>query len=361
MVIVKRLTLNPVTKPPQLVSRILLASGILLLALGLAACQKSQVKQPAPSPGSTSTPTSLPGPPGGQEQTAGGWVKYDGNPVLGGSYGTCFDVCVLKEGDTYRMWLSWRPQRSIALVESADGLHWSGPPRVVLGPRQETGWEDDVNRPVVLKRNDGYHMWYTGQAKGRSAIGYAISPDGVNWNRVSDRPVLTAEVPWEKVAVMCPHVLWDKRARLFRMWYSGGEQNEPDAIGYASSPDGYRWTKHPANPIFKPEPGFEWEKHKVTACQVERMGDWYIMFYIGFRDEPHAQIGLARSKDGLTHWERHPANPIIRPGAGQWDHDACYKPYAVFDGKKWLLWYNGRHGALEQIGVARHDEPDLGF
>ena len=69
------------------------------------------------------------------------------------------------------------------------------------------------------------------------------------------------------------------------------------------------------------------------------------MFYIGFRDEAHAQIGLARSRDGITDWQRHPANPIIRPGEGQWDHDACYKPYAIFDGQKWLLWYNGRHGA----------------
>jgi hypothetical protein len=46
---------------------------------------------------------------------------------------------------------------------------------------------------------------------------------------------------------------------------------------------------------------------------------------------------------------------------GYWDHDACYKPSAVFDGAKWLLWYNGRHGHFEQIGVAFHDGEDLGF
>ena len=55
----------------------------------------------------------------------------------------------------------------------------------------------------------------------------------------------------------------------------------------------------------------------MTACQVIKQGDWYFMFYIGFRDMDHAQIGLARSKDGITGWERHPANPIIRPGRGQ--------------------------------------------
>ena len=99
----------------------------------------------------------------------------------------------------------------------------------------------------------------------------------------------------------------------------------------------------------------------MTACQVERQGDGYLMFYIGFRDVNHAQIGVARSKDGITGWQRHPANPIVRPGHDKWDHDACYKPYAIFDGRKWLLWYNGRHGGLEQIGVVMHEGEDLGF
>jgi predicted GH43/DUF377 family glycosyl hydrolase len=294
-------------------------------------------------------------------ETTAGWVKYEGNPIIGGQYGTCFDVSVLKDGGRYRMWLSWRPKQSLALVESKDGIHWSEPPQIVLGQRKETGWEDDINRPVVLKRQDGYHLFYTGQAKGHSAIGYATSADGIVWKRMSDRPVLSPEKPWEKVAVMCPHVLWDAQSRLFRMWYSGGEQNEPNAIGYATSAEGLHWTKHPANPVFTPDPKLDWEKHKVTACQVERVGDWYVMFYIGFRDEPHAQIGLARSSDGITDWQRHPVNPIIRPGENQWDHDACYKPYAIFDGSQWLLWYNGRHGGLEQIGVVFHPGEDLGF
>ena len=38
------------------------------------------------------------------------------------------------------------------------------------------------------------------------------------------------------------------------MWYSGGEQNEPNAIGYATSPDGLTWTKHGSNPVFVPDP-----------------------------------------------------------------------------------------------------------
>jgi len=293
-------------------------------------------------------------------ETAAGWVKYDRNPVLGGAYGTCFDVAVLREADTYRMFFSWRPKASVALVEGADGIRWSEP-RIVLPPRKETGWEDDINRPAILKRGDEYHMWYTGQAKKRSWIGYATSADGITWKRLSDKPVLSANKPWEKVAIMCPHVIWDEQTKLFHMWYSGGEQYEPDAIGYATSPDGLTWTKHEANPVFKSDPDVAWEKQKVTACQVVKQGDWHLMFYIGFRDVDHAQIGLARSKDGVRNWQRHPANPIVRPGPNKWDHDACYKPYAIFDGRKWLLWYNGRRGGDEQIGLVFHEGENLGF
>jgi len=293
-------------------------------------------------------------------ETAGGWEKCPGNPVLGGDLGTCFDIAVLKEGDTFRMWFSWRPKASIALTESKDGVHWSAPV-IVLPPNPAAEWEKEVNRPTVLKRSGVYHMWYTGQTGEKSRIGYATSADGRTWKRMSAQPVLAPVQPWEKGALMCPHVLWDEAQGLFRMWYSGGGQYEPDAIGYATSPDGLTWNRYAQNPIFSPDRTLDWEKDRVTACQVERFGDWHIMFYIGFRDIDHAQIGIAHSRDGVSHWERLPANPIIRPDANQWDADACYKPYAVFDNGRWMLWYNGRAGRLEQIGMAVHPGEDLGF
>jgi beta-1,2-mannobiose phosphorylase / 1,2-beta-oligomannan phosphorylase len=84
---------------------------------------------------------------------------------------------------------------------------------------------------------------------------------------------------------------------------------------------------------------------------------------IGFRDIDHAQIGLARSRDGISKWQRLPPNPIIRASKEQteWDFGACYKPSVIFDGKRWLQWYNGRRAGFEQIGLAIHEGEDLGF
>jgi predicted GH43/DUF377 family glycosyl hydrolase len=290
----------------------------------------------------------------------GGWHKYSGDPVLGGQYGTIFDICVLREQDRFRMWVSWRPKKSVALTESNDGIHWSAP-QIALPPTSETDWEDDINRPVVVHREDGYHMWYTGQANGKSRIGYAKSADGKIWARQSPKPVLESSLPWEGVALMCPHVIWDEGERKWKMWYSGGEQYEPNAIGYATSTDGLHWEKDANNPVITPAPGAAWEKERVTAAQIIFRKGWYYAFYIGFRDIDHAQIGLARSKDGITNWVRHPENPIVRPTPNGWDSDACYKPYAVLVNGRWMLWYNGRSKSFEQIGLVTHDGEDLGF
>jgi len=69
---------------------------------------------------------------------------------------------------------------------------------------------------------------------------------------------------------------------------------------------------------------------------------------------------MARSKDGITKWERYSGNPIIKPGS-DWDSSAVYKPFAVETADRWLLYYNGRRNNIEQIGIAIHDGKDLKF
>jgi len=296
--------------------------------------------------------------------TGAGWRKYGSNPVLGGMLGSCFDLCVLSEEGSYKMYFSWRPQKSVALAESRDGVSWSKPV-IVLPAREESGWENEVNRPVVVKRDELYHMWFTGQVEGdhpnaKSWIGYASSKDGRNWKR-RDMPVLVPNQSWELKDVMCPHVIWDDEHGLFKMWYSGGEQYEPDAIGYAVSADGIDWVKPTNGPVFRSDPLIPWERHKVTGCQIIKRAFDYLMFYVGFEDIDTARIGIARSADGISAWERFPANPIIGPGIEGWDEDACYKPWAIEEEGRWILWYNGRRGHLEQIGVAYHEGEDLGY
>jgi predicted GH43/DUF377 family glycosyl hydrolase len=292
------------------------------------------------------------------------WTKHLDNPVLGPGYclQAVFDCCVIPEGDRLlSMWLSWRDLRSIAYCESEDGANWTAP-RIVLEVNPQIEWEkDNVNRPHILQVGDTWYMWYTGQSRDTqtSQIGLATSRDGEHWERIESNPVLTPAGGWEKGSLMCPHVLYEDGK--FRMWYSGGEMYEPDAIGYAESADGIHWERHPDNPIIRPVD--DWERDRVTAaCIVPREND-YLAFYIGFAEGfEKSTISVARSADGIHDWERYPGNPIIRPGPpGSWEDCNVYKPYVVRYRDRWYLWYNGSRFSdrREQIGLATTPEIDF--
>ncbi|HEU5012670.1 MAG TPA: hypothetical protein VFT66_09015, partial [Roseiflexaceae bacterium] len=199
--------------------------------------------------------------------------------------------------------------------------------------------------------------------RGTSDIGYAVSADGIHWER-RDEPVLRPAAAWERSSLMCPTVLWDDAEGVYKLWYSGGGWFEPDAIGYATSPDGITWTRPLAEPVFQAEPANLWESARVAGPHVMRAGDWYYLFYIGYEDLFKARIGLARSRDGISAWERLSANPIISAGLpGAWDAESIYKPFVIYEAAhdRWTMWFNARCGTTERIGVAYHDGYDLGF
>ena len=295
---------------------------------------------------------------------AGTWREYEGNPVLGDAkLGTCFDVNVVTEGPApYTMYFSWRPKKAIALVRSADGFAWTHEPEICLEADPTSGWEDDLNRSCTVRKDGVWHMWYTGQANGGSKIGYATSKDGVRFTRVRREPVMVPERDYEKLSVMNPYVRWDAKRSVWRMWYAAGETYEPNVLCYAESKDGLNWTKWDRNPMFAHGEGIVWDRDRVGACEVHPLPDGrWAMFYIGYSDIDTARIGCAISPDGVTGWKRLAQNPIVAPDLGTWNGSACYKPSVVRDERnnRWLLWYNGRNGAPEYVGMAVHEGLDL--
>ena len=282
------------------------------------------------------------------------FIKHPDNPIYGGpETGTLFDVYVWPQPDgPLRMDFSWRTNDTAAVAFSEDGVHWT-PPRSTLHPDPASGWEDLINRNCVLKIGDTWRMWYTGQARGHSFIGLAESDDGLTFRRVGAEPVLFPERPWEGASVMNPCVLYEDG--VYRMWYSAGETYEPNVLAYAVSGDGVHWRKSPINPIFVNAPGNEYERERIGGCQIlphRELG--YLLFYIGYRDIHTACICCAYSENGVTRFHRCKGNPLITPTAGEWDADSCYKPSALYDAERdeWRIWYNGRAGGMEYIGMA---------
>ena len=284
--------------------------------------------------------------------------KSEKNPLYGSSeLGTMFDAYITRTDGRYRLDVSWRKEKALAVAFSEDGISFTEPQKT-LEFDESTGFEDDINRNCVLYIDGVYKMWYTGQAKGRSYICYAESKDGIKFERRFARPILSPEEDFEGESVMNPCVIYEDG--VYRMWYSAGETYEPNVICYAESEDGVSFKKASFNPILTCEKNNFYEQDRIGGCQVIRTEDMgYLIFYIGYSDIDTACICCARSEDGISGWERSPLNPLVYPTKGEWDGDACYKPTALFEDGKWRIWYNGRLGHDEYIGLAEHEGREL--
>ena len=302
------------------------------------------------------------------------FVKYKGNPIvpLGASgkwdhHDISFGS-VLFNDSKYKLWFSgsnepgqelWR----IGYATSNDGINWDKyDNNPVLGPGAPGDF--DSNRagfPCVQFNGDYYEMWYNGNlANFLLRIGYATSPDGINWTKYADNPVFDKGSPgaWDGHSVFEPCVL--RTDTLYHMWYIGEAGNDIWQTGYATSPDGVNWTRYPDNPVLKPGEAGEWDSYGalVGSGSVLYEGGQYYMWYAG-RSQPgpfyNIKIGLATSTDGI-HWTKHPDNPILELGtSGSWDANTVWGPVVRKEGHRYQMWYCGRKGpdpATDRFGYA---------
>lgn len=299
---------------------------------------------------------------------APGWSRHPDNPIMGDDYGETYDLSIVHLDDgRKRMYLSIRNNRSIGYTESDDGVHWT-PVQKILSPRPELVWEEDINRPMVILQDGKFYMWYTALHYVPSeenvfdvqgVIAYAVSEDGFHFERL-DEPVLHPDAMWENGHLQCPHVLYDEERKVYRMWFSGGGHWEADRIGYAESLDGIHWIKSELNPIFEPIRENYWERAHTEAAQVIPYKGWYYMFYLGMEDMYKGTINAARSKDGITGWERYPSNPLLYGGMpGAWDIEAIYKPWIEKVENGWWMYTNPRRAGVEMIGIYPYEHDEL--
>jgi hypothetical protein len=169
-------------------------------------------------------------------------------------------------------------------ASSADGIAWSQPSE----PQLEKAYA-----PSVVKTDDGYHVWYTDVTSFPWGIRHAQSRDGKSWS-VTATPVLTLSQPWEQRILVYPCVLAiDGR---YLMWYGSylSDDRQKTAIGFAVSEDGITWQKHPGNPVLRPRDDRPWESHYVTSQSVVRLPDGrFRMWYASRKAPPFVNLYFA--------------------------------------------------------------------
>ncbi|HPC82305.1 MAG TPA: hypothetical protein P5234_02380 [Thermoanaerobaculaceae bacterium] len=300
------------------------------------------------------------GPAAHAQQT---WIRDPGNPLI--TERGSFQPEVVVVGGTYHMYYTDRSviPEVIRHRTSADGLAW-GPSAIVLQSGTAGAWDDDgVVCSAVLVEGGVFKMWYTGRGTSGpvNQIGYATSSDGVAWTKYPGNPIMTVggAGAWDSARVREATVV--RLGSTYHMWYAGTQSHPVYRIGYATSPDGLTWTKHPANPVLSAGPAGAWDDDTVYAPQVVHHGGTFHMWYsAGDGTTPQNwQIGYATScdQDGVA-WVKDPANPVLGIGANpSWEcGDSVDFNFVFNDGGVWTMYYSGASsrcgGGDYQIGRA---------
>lgn len=289
-----------------------------------------------------------------------------------GSYGTWDDVKtwspdVLYYDGQYHMYYAGDDgnEYRIGHATSKDGILWTKDPNNPIIQGNSSKWYGThIYAPRVLKVGSEFHMYFYSWAR---AVGHATSPDGVNW-AIADNPVLTpgAYGAWDDRLVQVADVIHD--GSEFKMWYSAQNNGLEWSVGYATSPDGVNWTKHENNPVFLPGNDGSWDDNKSLfyANSVIYNGSHYYMWYSGNNGEEgvHNQIGRAYSTNGITWVRATTSAPEIAFGdSGTWNDDGCFYAAALLHEGKYRMWFNGARKnstGYESIGYTlwSDDKPD---
>ena len=284
------------------------------------------------------------------------WTKDAANPIFSGEEnGTwdhhVFQPCVIYNSDSsrYEMWYGGSygitHPYSIGYATSPDGINWQKDTihNPVLTPDAGTWDESSVELPIVIRENGQYKMWYTGWQNSNFRIGYATSPDGINWEKDTiNNPVLSpGSADWENSQVGYCSVI--PNSGQYVMYYSGGGSTA-GGIGQATSADGINWIRDTINnPLVVPGQTGEWDDFLVMGPRCFYNQGYYYMFYTAWHTNIDGirRIGLATSSDGIN-WQKDTAhNPVMAPSSGTWDGSLIEVGTVMLINDTVHMWYGG--------------------
>ena len=222
--------------------------------------------------------------------------------------------------------------------------HESNP---ILEPNPSSPWEAvNIFNPSVIHHRGLFHMWYRAQGvDGISRIGYAVSDDGVRWNRLRE-PVLVPQGPLEMLGVEDPRVT-EVEGKFF--------------MGYtAYGTDGH--SEHATTPMFASSENFVTWNRIAPLVRGEDNKDHFLLpaklggRYIAFHRRPPS-MWLAESDDLVSWPERH-MRVILSPRPDNWWDTKRVggngPPIATEHG--WLTLYHGYNDEhVYRIGVCLLD------
>jgi predicted GH43/DUF377 family glycosyl hydrolase len=198
---------------------------------------------------------------------------------------------VIKDGNEYKMYYGGYADEygewDIGLATSPDGINWIKHGYPVVYASYD---ESQIGPSDITKINDIFYLYYTVRQLPTFKISLATSPDGINFTKSSNNPILIVTENWEGTGVKNPSVIYDNGE--FRMIYSAFPET---GFGMAHSSDGINWTKETNNPFFRLEEVHNNWCHAIAYPFWRKFDNQYRIYYTGNTE------GYGESKIGLIY------------------------------------------------------------
>jgi hypothetical protein len=230
----------------------------------------------------------------------------------------------------------------------SDGLWTKHAGNPVLRRDQPGAESDYLCEPNLIYRNGRFHLWFAQMfpPDGRTALGYATSPDGFTWTKHPANPML--HLP--HCEVHRPSVMEHQGVcYCFAVDDEFGRKG-PSTMRRWESRDGLQWSDEQL--VMTADQ--EWEEGTLAnmAVVVDDAGLWQMLYTrIDRAGGQHHKgyFGAAHSADGVC-WTKHPGNPVI---TGFYGGDPCL----VKSGDRYYTWHSRAEGG--SLRIYCHSSEDM--
>ncbi|RLD26412.1 MAG: hypothetical protein DRI54_02920 [Bacteroidetes bacterium] len=308
------------------------------------------------------------------------WVKHENNPVMDNFDSDdwdryYFNPIVLVIENELSMWYLGTNDNSpnqIGYAYSTNGgITWISNDEPVIAAGNTGDWNRNKIPNTVLLDGDTLKMWYnafTGGSEANLSIGYAWRHiDSTDWI-LNEDPVLEkgSSGEWDFYGIWTCSVHFD--GEVYHMWYHGYEEDvitEPGHMGYATSPNGVDWDKHPDNPVMEIGADGSFYDTYIIPGPVRFSGGQFEMWFTGWDGDSNSpyyfeEIGYMTSVNGKDWVIQNDTLPVLNVGSpGDWDRNQVRVASVVTHNDSLKMFFMGHKPANGyQIGLATEDMVD---
>ena len=212
---------------------------------------------------------------------------------------------ILRDGNQWQMWYTGfeggggddGPSLKLGYATSPDGLQWT---RYPDNPLYDKSWVEDM---MVVRHGDTYYMF----AEGKHDIAQLLtSTDGIHWSLVGPLDIrLTDDRPISDGPRGTPTAYVENGT-----WYLFYERRDL-GVWLATSNDTKVWRNVDDEPVLRLGPG-RYDDRQIAMNQIVKHNGYYYAYFHGSgHDNPRLwSTNVAVSKD-LFHWTKYRDNPLL--------------------------------------------------